>query len=136
MGSNPLGRAVFRAGLWGSATPCAGDTPTLQRGAQRHRQCLGCHCHCHQGGGTEPGTVQPCPGAGSDRDRGAFISIYQPLSPQLQSRGLPGGLQEESGCDSGVWGSRFPLLSPGEGISSTSRSVPRGTFQVFLFCGG
>lgn len=51
-------------------------------------------------------------GAGSDRDRGAFIRIYQPLCPQLQSRGLTEGLQQ-SGCDSGLvqaLGSRFPLL--------------------------
>lgn len=79
-------------------------------------------------------------GAGSDRYRGAFIRIYRSLCPQLLSRGLTEGLQQ-SGCDSGLvqaLGSRFPLLlsqepaQPWGRILSTSRSVPRGTFQVFF----
>lgn len=79
-----------------------------------------------------PGMVQPCPGAGSDTERGALIRIYQPLCPQLQSRGLTQGLQE-SGCDSRVmqlWGGGSPcsalpqeLPSPGGRISSIPCSV-------------
>lgn len=77
-------------GLWAGGSSSAGDVPTLHRGAQRHRQCLGCHCHCPTGVAVSPAWAA-LPWAGSDRGGRAFIGIYPSLCPQLQSRGLREG---------------------------------------------
>lgn len=54
--------------------------------------------------------VQLCPGAGSDRDRRAFIGIYRSLCPQLQSRGLREDLQDQGAIHGScrLWGGGSP----------------------------
>lgn len=100
--------------------------PTLERGAQRHHQCLGCHCHCHCPTGLAESLGWCSPALGlAGTETGAFLGVHPSWCPHCRAGALRG--LQESGCHSGcaALGRRLPLLSPGERISSKPCSVLR-----------